>query len=164
MEAIESMEPMNDEDILAEKIKAYRESLKHQKPDLDLELLMRILDMVNGESEVKIAIDPVDEDGGWSADAPTYAVRGVTKLEDGRIALRANAEHHGIEADTLYSQLKKALKHTKGSNAPVIFVRKGEVITLTDVYSHSLVRQVYAGMPFDVVLAVTEKKTKIEEA
>ena len=148
-----------DEDILREKVRAYRESLKEAKPDLDIALLFRILDMVNESSEVKVAVNPVDAEGGWSSDAPTYAVSGVTKLDDGRIALRVNSEKHGIEAGELYLKLKKHFRRTTGDKVPVIYVHKDEVTTLTDVYSHALVRQMWAGMPFDLVLAVTEQQS-----
>ena len=152
------MEPTIDDDILKEKIKAYRESLKGEVPDLDIELLMKVLDMVNESSEVKVAISPVTEGGGWDPNAPTYAVAGITTLDDGRISLRVHDERHGIEAGTLYLKIKKALKRRSGSKMPVIFSRKGNIVQLTDVYSHALVRQMYAGMPFDVVLAFSEKK------
>ena len=153
------MEAIAGDDILKEKIKAYRESLNKSVPDLDIALLLRILDMVNDDSEVKVAISPVDPEGGWSSSAPTYAVLGTKTSDDGRIELRVNDQKHGIAADALYTQLKKALKHASGSGMPVFFTHKGEETKLTDVYSHSLVRNVYAGMPFDVVLATSQKES-----
>lgn len=151
-----------DEDILQEKIKAYRESLKEAKPDLDVALLMRILDMVNGDSEIKVAINPIAEGGEWDPKAPTYAVNGVKEMEDRRLALRVSDEKHGIAAYKLEEQYKKHLKHSKGEKMPVLFTRKGEVVKLTDVFSHALVREMWAGMPFDVVLAVKENRPSAE--
>lgn len=142
------------DEIWEEKIKAYRESIKGAKPDLDIALLFRILDIVNESSEVKVAVNPVDSEGDWSSDAPTWAVTGVRRLDDRRVALRVADERHGIEAGALYTKLKREFKHETGSGAPVLFVRKGEVIQLTDAYSHALVREQWAGMPFDLVLAV----------
>ena len=144
-----------DDDVMREKIKAYRESLKEEKPELDIALLFRILDMVNESSEVKVAVNPVGEEGEWSSDAPTYGVSGVTTLDDGRVALTVKNDKHGIEAGDLYLKLKKQFKRTKGEKVPVLYVHKEQVTTLTDVYSHALVRQMWAGMPFDVVLATT---------
>ena len=143
------------DEVWAEKIKAYRESIKEAKPDLDIALLYRILDIVNESSEVKVAINPVTE-GGWSSEAPTYAVAGVKKLDDGRVALRVNDEKHGIEAGALYTKLKKEFKRASGEKVPVLFVRGDTVTQLTDVDSHALVREQWAGMPFDLVLAVRE--------
>ena len=144
------------DEVWAEKIKAYRESIKEAKPDLDIALLFRILDIVNESSEVKVAINPVSSEGEWSSDAPTYAVSGVRKLDDGRVALRVSDERHGMEAGTLYTQLKKQFRRTSGERVPVLFV-KGETVTqLTDAYSHALVREQWAGMPFDLVLAVRD--------
>ncbi|MBQ9000845.1 MAG: hypothetical protein IJ087_03225 [Eggerthellaceae bacterium] len=142
------------DEVWEEKVKAYRESIKQEKPELDIALLFRILDIVNESSEVKVAIDPIGEEGDWSSNAPTYAVTGVTKLDDGRVALRAADEHHGIEAGALYNKLKKEMKRSTGEKVPVLFA-KGETVTqLTDVFSHALVREQWAGMPFDLVLAV----------
>lgn len=141
------------DEVWAEKIKAYRDSIKEAKPDLDIALLFRILDIVNESSEVKVAINPVSDEG-WSSEAPTYAVAGVKRLDDGRVALRVNDEKHGMEAGTLYTKLKKEFKHVSGEKVPVLFVHGETVTQLTDAYSHALVRQQWAGMPFDLVLAV----------
>ena len=148
-----------DEDILQEKIRAYKEMLKNQRPELDMELLLRVLDMVNDESEVKVALEPVGDEGQWLKDATTYAVAGCKTLDDGRVVLRVHDEKHGIYADKLASQLQKAFKHSTPYKAPVFFIHKGEEVTLTEVYSHALVSMVYAGMPSDVVLATAKKQT-----
>lgn len=144
------------DEVWAERIKAYRESLKSAKPDLDMALLFRILDIVNESSEVKVAVEPIGEDGEWSSDAPTYAVKGIKHLDDGRVALHASSEKHGIEAGDLYLKLKKEFKRTSGEKVPVLFAKGEKVIQLTDAYSHALVREQWAGMPFDLVLAIRE--------
>lgn len=143
-----------DDDALSEKIKEYREMLENERPELDMELLMRVLEMVNDESEVKVAIDPVDATGEWVATATTYAVLGLRKLDDGRLALRVADERHGIVGEKLIMQLRKEFDtNFAGHKVPVLFVHKGEVVQLTEIYSHVLVRAAYAGMPSDVVLA-----------
>ena len=144
------------DEVWADKIREYRESIKEAKPDLDIALLFRILDIVNESSEVKVAINPISEEGGWSSEAPTYAVGGVKKLDDGRVALTVKDEKHGIEAGDLYNKLKKTLKRSNGEKVPVLFVHGGTVTQLTDAYSHALVREQWAGMPFDLVLAVRD--------
>ena len=52
------------DEVWAEKIKAYRDSIKEEKPDLDIELLLRILDIVNESSEMHsgIAAIPLEAD------------------------------------------------------------------------------------------------------
>ena len=145
------------DEIWEEKVKAYRESLKEEKPDLDIALLFRILDIVNESSEVKVAIDPISKDGDWASGAPTYGVKGVKRLNDGRVALRVADEKNGIAAGDLYLKLKKEFKRTKGEKVPVLFVKGEKVTQLTDAYSHALVREQWAGMPFDLVLAVRSK-------
>ena len=145
------------DDALRERIQAYRDSLGGEKPDLDIALLFRILDLVNDLSEVRVAVDPVDDHGGWQPGAPTWSVTGVRKLDDGRVVLRVADEHHGIKAGDFYAKLEKEFEHQTGAGVPVLFARGDSVTKLTDVYSHALVHQMWAGMPFDLVLAVRSK-------
>ena len=145
------------EDVLLEKIREYRNMLKLDKPDLDLALLLKILDITNESSEVRVAIEPVADSGEWLSDTPSYAVKGVKELDDGRIVLYVSDEKHGMHAGDLFLQLKKILKHASGSNMPVLFLHGGEVTQLTEAYSHSLVEEQWAGLPFDVILAVRKR-------
>lgn len=154
---------MYEGDVLQEKIKEYKESLKKERPELDIALLFRILDLMNESSEVKVAIDPVKGDGEWSSDAPTYAVVGVTTLEDGRVALKVRDERHAMEAGDLYVKLKKVFKRKNVEKVPVLYVKNETVTQLTDAYSHALVQQKWGGMPFDLVLAV-KSESQDEEA
>lgn len=154
------------DELWEERLREYRESLKKAKPELDIALLFRILDLVNESSEVKVAINPLSDEGEWASDAPTWAVGGVTVLDDGRVALRVKDDRHGMEAGDLHARLKKQFKRSTGDGVPVLFVQGETVTQLTDAYSHALVREKWAGMPFDLVLAVKEKKKedKKEEA
>lgn len=161
--SIFSEDENSSDDALQEKIKQYREMLKKQKPDLDIELLFRIMRIMNESSEVKIALDPISEDGSWESKATTYAVAGVTQLDDGRYALRTNRENHGITIAKLERELGKAFKHDRGSGKPVLFVHGDEVTQLTDAYSHALTREQWAGMPFDLVLAVKSERKQASE-
>lgn len=157
-------DPDDGNDILQDKIKQYREMLKKEKPELDIELLFRILRIMNDASEVHVAIDPIAEDGQWTSSAPTYAVSGVTELNDGRVALRVNNEKQGMSVENLEKKLRKALGRDRGTGKPVLFVRGDAVTQLTDAYSHALVREKWAGLPFDLVLAIkTEKKPEAED-
>lgn len=142
------------DDALQETIQEYRRMLKTTKPDLDIALLFRIFNLMNDSSEVHVAINPVTDEGDWSSSAPTYAVSGVTRLSDGRIALRVNSERHGITVDELSLMLRQELKRDSGATRPVLYVRNDEVTQLTDAYSHALVRDTWAGLPFDLVLAI----------
>lgn len=151
------------DDVLLEKIREYRKMLKIDRPDLDMALLLKILDITNESSEVFIAIEPVSEAGDWVTDTPRYAVCGVTKLDDGRIVLRTNSEKHGMEAGELNLKIKKALKRATGSGVPVLFVRKGEVVQLTEAFSHSLLKDHLIGLPFDLILGVRKRSAPAAE-
>lgn len=149
-----------DDSVLQEKIREYREMLKKQKPDMDMQLLFRIMRLMNESSEVHVGIDPIGEDGTWDSHSRTYSVQGVVELPDGRVALRVNSEKHGIKIDELERKLHKTFKRSTGAGVPVLFVQGETVTQLTDAYSHALVREQWAGMPFDLVLAVKTPKTE----
>ena len=157
-------DPEDGNGVLQDKIKQYREMLKKEKPELDLELLFRILRIMNDASEVHMAIDPIAEDGQWSSSAPTFAVSGVKTLDDGRVALSVKPDKHGMSVEEVEKRLHKALKRDRGTGKPVLAVYGDTVTQLTDAYSHALVREQWAGLPFDLVLAVkTEKKPEAED-
>lgn len=145
------------DDVLLEKIRDYRRMLKLDKPDLDVALLMKILGITNESSEVHVAIEPVRESGEWVSDTPSYAVSGLKKLDDGRLVLKVNNEKHGMAAGDLYDQYKKALKHASGSKMPVLFMRGDDVIQLTEAFSHALINEHWAGLPFNLILGVRKR-------
>ena len=152
------------DNVMQQKIREYRESLKKEKPELDMELLFRIMRLMNDASEVHVAIDPLSDDGQWEKNAPSYGVAGVTVLDDGRVALRVHNEKHGMTVDKLESKLRKEFKHRSPVGAPVLYVHGDTVTQLTEAYSHALVRDKWAGLPFDLILAIkTDKKSEKDE-
>ena len=151
------------DDVLLEKIREYRKLLKMDKPDLDMALFLKILDITNESSEVKVALEPVSESGEWVSDTPTYSVCGVKRLEDGRLAIRVNKEKHAMVAGDLYERLKKELKKSSGDSMPVLFMQGDSVIQLTEAFSHSMTNDQWAGLPFDLVLGVRKRANKPQE-
>lgn len=151
------------DDVLLEKIREYRKLLKMDKPELDMALFLKILDITNESSEVKVALEPVSESGEWISDTPTYSVCGVKRLEDGRLALRVNKEKRAMAAGDLYEKLKKELKKSSGDSMPVLFLQGDAVIQLTEAFSHSMTNDQWAGLPFDLVLGVRKRANKPQE-
>ena len=151
------------DDVLLEKIREYRKLLKMDKPELDMALFLKILDITNESSEVKVALEPVSESGEWISDTPTYSVCGVKRLEDGRLALRVNKEKSAMAAGDLYEKLKKELKKSSGDSMPVLFLQGDAVIQLTEAFSHSMTNDQWAGLPFDLVLGVRKRANKPQE-
>jgi len=151
------------DDVLLEKIREYRKLLKMDKPDLDMALFLKILDITNESSEVKVALEPVSESGEWVSDTPTYSVCGVKRLEDGRLALRVNKEKHAMAAGDLFEKLKKELKKSSGDSMPVLFMQGDAVTQLTEAFSHSMTNDQWAGLPFDLVLGVRKRANKPQE-
>lgn len=151
------------DDVLLEKIREYRKMLQLDKPDLDVALLMKIFDITNEQSEVFIAIEPVSEDDEWVSDSPRFAVAGLARLDDGRLAMRVNRESHGMAAGDLRDLYAEELKRNTGSKMPVLFMKGDEVLQLTEAFSHSLVNRQWAGLPFDIVLGVRKRPAKAAE-
>ena len=151
------------DDVLLEKIREYRKLLKMDKPELDMALFLKILDITNESSEVKVALEPVSESGEWISDTPTYSVCGVKRLEDGRLALRVNKEKRAMTAGDLYEKLKQELKKSSGDSMPVLFLQGDAVIQLTEAFSHSMTNDQWAGLPFDLVLGVRKRANKPQE-
>lgn len=151
------------DDVLLEKIREYRKLLKMDKPELDMALFLKILDITNESSEVKVALEPVSESGEWISDTPTYSVCGVKRLEDGRLALRVNKEKRAMAAGDLYEKLKKELKKSSGDSMPVLFLQGDAVTQLTEAFSHSMTNDQWAGLPFDLVLGVRKRANKPQE-
>lgn len=153
-----------DDDVLQEKIREYRKMLKLDRPDLDLALLLKILDIMNDSSEVKVAIEPVSESGEWIADTPTYTVCNVKRLDDGRLVLRVNNEKHGMTVGDLYVKLTKEMKRTTGKSVPVLFMKGSEVVQLTEAFSHTMTNEQWAGLPFDLVLGVRKRPSDSQKS
>lgn len=147
-----------EDDVLYKRIKEFKESLKKSIPDMDVNLLLRILKLVNGSSEVFVAINPVHDDHSWVKDNPKYAVKGVKRTDDGRLLLRTTAEKHGMEASDLRDAVKREVKKGLSDRAKLVFLRKDEIVEITDAFSHPMVREHWSGLPFDLILAtVTER-------
>ena len=151
------------DDVLLEKIREYRRMLKIDKPDLDLALLLKILGIMNESSQVKVAIEPVSETGEWVSDTPTFNVNGLKRLEDGRLVLRVSKEKSGMTAGDLLEKLEKELKHSSGEKMPVLFMKGDEAVQLNEAFSHSMNKEQWAGLPFDLVLGVQKRSVKPEE-
>ncbi|MBQ9041309.1 MAG: hypothetical protein IJ111_00675 [Eggerthellaceae bacterium] len=140
-----------EDDPLHQKVEEFKASLQKVTPEMDVSLLLRVLDVVNESSEVKYAFDAIDEQG-WKTGTEEIAVGGARVTDDGKLCLTLKSEKHGIEAGKLYSQARKLNKKGCADSASIVVMRKGEEMQVTDIFSHSMVRQMWAGLPFDVVM------------
>lgn len=155
---------MVDNDVLQERIREFKESLKRELPDMDVSLLLRILDIVNDSSEMFVASNPLHDDNSWVKDCPKFAVSGIEVTPEGKLMMRLSSEKHGLHAEDLKSRVKRAVKGGLSDRAQIVFTRKGDEVRITDAFSHTLVREHWSGMPFDIILAsVTERVPKIPE-
>ena len=155
---------MLEDDVLQERIREFKESLKNNVPDMDVGLLLRILHIVNESSEMFVASNPLHDDNSWVKDCPRFAITGFEITDDGKLRLRLSSDLHGMAAGTLYDRLNRAVRKGLSDRAKIVYVYKGEEIQVTDAFSHTVVRKHWAGLPFDIVLAsVTEKVPRVKE-
>ena len=156
------------EDVMWDKVREYKKMLAEAKPDMDISLLLRILDVMNSSSEVFVAHNPLYDDDSWVSDVQKYAVKGAALNDEGKFVLKTSSDKQGMHVDDLHQLIKDAMRHGLSERASIYFMRKEELVEITDAYSHTLAKDQWSGLPFDLILAnVTErvsKKTDEEDA
>ena len=155
---------MDDQNVLHEKIKEWKKAHKGAPRDLDFAFFCEILRFVNGSSPVKVACNPTSQAGEW---VPGTECRSVAKAEvddKGRLVLRLKSDKTGLSADKLYEQVQHLKKRVAGGKSPVMVkISETKTIQITDAYSHSLVKQHWAGLPFDLVFAYYDEEKRVEK-
>ena len=144
-----------------EKVREYKKMLAETKPDMDISLLLRIIDVMNSSGEVFVAVNPLHDDNSWVTNVQKHAVKGAALNDEGKFVLKTSTDKHGIKIDELHHIIKKTMRKGLSDRASIYFVRKEELVEITDAYSHTLVRDQWSGLPFDLILAnVTERVPK----
>lgn len=147
-----------EDDALREAIKSYKDAMRRFDQDLDVEFLLKTLKSVNDNSAVKIARNPVDKNHEW---VPGTVLRNVGKVDvddENHLTLRVRHDNTETTAEKMIDQILKVKKKLHGMQGPVMLeISDSKKVQITDVYSHAFVKSVYAGLPFDVVLAYFEK-------
>lgn len=139
---------------LEEAIYDYRKKHQGPPPDFDAKFVMDILRQVNDASKIRIAIDPINY-AGWDKNAKFFGITGCYISDDGKLIFKVNRDKKTLTADELFDRMTKAMKHRPSKHIPVGFEYADEIHKLTDMYGHSLVNDMWAGLPFDVIMAET---------
>ena len=151
-------------DVMRQMVQKWKSEHREKQADLDLEMFMKIIKVANGSSAIKVACNPLDEDHDWIPDTPCYNIGNVYVDEQQRLVLcmRRDKTEYSVEKmlDTL-----KALKKQGPSRFSKIMLQitDDKIVELTDIYSHALVRDNWAGLPFDIVLAYYDEDAKKEK-
>lgn len=150
------------DDPLRQAVKSYKEAMRTQMQDLDARFFLKTLNAVNESSVLKVAANPIDEKGDWIHGTKLMNVRGFEVDDSGRLVVRTRGDNTEMPVEKALDQLEK-LQRKLHMGAEVVLELKGEkYVQITDVYSHAFVKSVFAGLPFDLVLAYYEKKPEEE--
>ena len=148
---------MTDPLVLQEMIKQWKKQNKDKLPDLNYEMMNTIMTHINESSPVKVARNPLDKDHDWIPDTVCHNVKNVYIDDEGRLTLRIRKDNTELTVDKLIDQIKKLKTNISRSSVIMVKVSEEKVVQLTDVYSHALVKDSWAGLPFDLVFAYYEE-------
>ena len=81
----------------------------------------------------------------------------------GLFTLRATHGKSNYTVDKLHHELRRVGKKISLSSSIMVQLSDSKTVQLTDVYSHALVKDSWAGLPFDLVFAYYEEDEKKEE-
>lgn len=139
---------------LEEAIYDYRKKHPGPLPDYDAKFILDILHNANDSSKIRIAINPV-VDGLWVKDAKFFGITGCYVSDDHKLIFKVHRDKKTFTADELTERINKAMKSRPYKHIPVGFEYNDEIHKLTDMFGHSLVNEMWAGLPFDIILAET---------
>ena len=139
---------------LEEAIYDYRKKRQGPPPDYDAKFILDILHHSNDSSFIRIAINPVVR-GRWDKEASFFGITGCYISDDRKLVFKVHRDKKTLTADELIEKIERALKPLSLKHIPVGFEYKEEIHMLTDLYGHSLVNDMWAGLPFDIVMAQT---------
>ena len=155
----------NEPNPMGERIQQWEEAHKAEPRDLDFDFFCKIIDRVNESSAVKLACNPITKKGDWIPGTPCHNVAKADVDDEGRLVLYARNDGKEMSAEKLYEQVHHLEKKISAGTSPIMMKRSAdsEEIQLTDAYSHSLVNEHWAGLPFDVVFAYYDEDTRPED-
>lgn len=149
------------DDVMREMINEWKAAHKEKPRDLDFEMLCEILKHVNGNSLVKIACNPLDEDRDWIYGTECFSVGKVEVDDQGRLLIHMRRDKSEYTVDKMRDALHRLRKNSPSRSSGIMAkVSEKKVVQLTDVYSHALMKDHWAGLPSDLVLAYYEKEEK----
>ena len=153
------------QNVMMEKIQEWKDAHKAEPRELDFDFFCQIVDRVNESSPVKVACNPTATDGNWIPGALCRNVSKATVDDNGRLTLHLRHDKEEMPADKLYGQIQKLKKKVAGGASHVMVqLTEEKSVRLTDAYSHSLVNEHWAGLPFDLVFAYFDEDKRPEHA
>lgn len=146
--------PSNEQDVMLQRIQEWKDAHKDVPRELDFGFFCEIIEKVNNSSAVKVARNPTTVDGDWIHGAECINVARAIVDERGRLALQLRRDREEMSAERLIEQVDRLKEQVDGkSSAVMVQISEDREIQITDAYSHSLVSDHWAGLPFDLVFA-----------
>lgn len=139
---------------LEEAVYDYRKKHPGPLPDYDAKYVLDTLFHANGSSNIRIAINPVSNDR-WDRDARFFGITGCYVSDNHWLVFKVHRDRATLTADELIERINKAMKNYPYKHIPVAFEYGEELHKLTDMFGHSVVKDMWAGLPFDIVMAET---------
>ena len=151
------------QNVMMERIQEWKDAHKEEPRELDFDFFCSIIDRANESSPVKVACNPTAADGDWIPGTLCRNVSGASVDDQGRLTLHLRRDKEEMPTGKLYGQVMRLRKKVVGG-ASHVMVQIGEFksVRLTDAYSHSLVNERWAGLPFDIVFAYYDEDTRPE--
>lgn len=151
-------------DILKDKVAEYKRSHPDKLPELDFALLLKSLDKVNGNSEVKVARNAINDKREWIPGTKAYSVSKVYLSDDRKVVFSLRKDGGAMTVDQLREALEPIIKKLPVKTVPIMLsLGENKLIQLTELYAHSLVQSMWAGLPFDFVLGYNQDTKKRTE-
>ena len=149
------------EAIMREKVEDYKKAHPEMLPDLNFALLMKSLNRVNESSPVKIARNAFNENREWIPGTETWNVGKVYLSDDHYVTFTISRGDKVMTAEMLLEALHDINKKLPLKDVPIAIEINDETrVVATDLYAHSLVTSMWAGLPVDFVLCYSQKVEK----
>ncbi len=149
------------DEILHDKVEDFKEKHPFFLVDLDYALFLRALERVNDNSPVKIARNALNEKREWISGTTVYNVGKVFLSDDHCLVFVLSHSDNVMTVAQLLETLFELNKRIVLDNFPLMIqVNEETRIEATDLYAHSLVTSMWAGLPLDVVLCFTQEQPK----
>ena len=149
------------EEIIRKKVDEYKAAHPERLPEFDYALLLKSIKSVSERSVVKIARNAFNENREWIPGTETWNVGKVYLSEDHCIVFTVSHGDREMKVENLLDDLQPINKKLPLKSVPVMIeLGESKLVRATDLYAHSLVTSLWAGLPIDFVLCYNQKTEK----
>ena len=147
--------------VLRNQIEDYKAAKAEMLPELDYSFLLKSLELLNEASPVKIARNAVDENREWIHGTETHNVKSVYLSDDHCVVFVISHGDKVMTVADLSEVLEDINKKLPLKEVPVLIEINEETrVKVHDMFAHSLIQSMWAGMPVDFVLCYNQKVEK----